>query len=145
MKSGDIVLMRQDMQNKFQSQFKSKFYKVLNKTGNIVLVESDHGVKYRRNVTHLKKFQERISDRQTSRENSYEPSAESETPVKIPREPDTEPHSSLTSPAPNGKNSVNVSERGIEISTSATPVKRYNLQSERERKIPEKFKDFVMK
>ena len=56
MKSGDTVLMKQDMQNKFQSQFKPKVYKVLNKTGNSALVESDQGVKYRRNVTHLKKF-----------------------------------------------------------------------------------------
>ena len=46
-KSRDDVLMKQDMQNKFQSQFKPKLYKVLNKTGNSVLVESDEGVKYR--------------------------------------------------------------------------------------------------
>ena len=142
-KSGDDVLMKQDMQNKFQSQFKPKLYKVLNKTGNSVLVESDEGVKYRRNVTHVKKFHKRTSDRQASR-------AEPELSVDISTEPDTEPYSSLTTPALNDQNSVNVPETGINepitnSSTSSTPVKRYNLRSERERKVPEKFKDFKMK
>ena len=42
-KIGDDVLIKQDMQNKFQSQFKPKLCKVLNKTGNSVRVESDEG------------------------------------------------------------------------------------------------------
>ena len=58
-KSGDTVLMKQDLENKFSTQFKPQPYTVLNKTGNSVLVQSDQGVKYRRNVTHLKKFHER--------------------------------------------------------------------------------------
>ena len=109
------------MQNKFQSQFKPKFYKVLNKIGNSVLVESDEGVKYRRNVMHVKKFHKRTSDRQASR-------AEPELSVDILTEPDMEPYSPLTTPAVNDQNSVNVPETGINepitnSSTSSTPVK----------------------
>ena len=123
-KSGDDVLMKQDMQNKFQSQFKPKLYKVLNKTGNSALVEPDEGVKYRRNVTHVKNFHKRTSDRQASR-------AEPGLSVDISTEPDAEPYSSLTTPALNDQNGVNVPETGINgpitnSSTSSTPVKRYN-------------------
>ena len=144
MKSGDTVLMKQDMQNKFQSQFKPNLFKVLNKTGNSVLVESDQGVKYRRNVTHVKKFHERTSDRQTSNENSYLPHSDREISVETSQEPITEPGPPLTALAPDDKNSVKVPENGIHSDSGSTPVKRYDLRSDRERTVPRKFRDFVM-
>ncbi|MCW4310601.1 MAG: DDE-type integrase/transposase/recombinase [Candidatus Thiodiazotropha endolucinida] len=144
LKPGDKVLMKQNMENKFQSQFKPQFYKVLHKTGNSVLVESDQGVKYRRNVTHLKKFHERTSDKPVSRENLNMPRSEPDLPIEIPREPDTNPHSLLSSPALNSRKSVNEPEMEKDSSLISTPVKRYNLRSERERRVPEKFKDYVM-
>ena len=93
----------------------------MNKIGNSILVESDEGVKYRRNVTHVKKFHKRTSDRQAS-------CAEPELSVDISTEPDTEPYSPLTTPALNNQNSVNVPETGINepvtnSSMSSTPVK----------------------
>ncbi|CAG2215581.1 unnamed protein product [Mytilus edulis] len=55
----DQVLVRQDRGNKMSTPFVPSPFKVVEKIGNSVLVESDQGVQYRRNVTHLKKFIER--------------------------------------------------------------------------------------
>ncbi|CAG2225151.1 unnamed protein product [Mytilus edulis] len=55
----DQVLVRQDRRNKMSTLFVPSPFKVVEKIGNSVLVKSDQGVQYRRNVTHLKKFIER--------------------------------------------------------------------------------------
>lgn len=82
-------------------------------------------------------------------DNSYS-HAEPEISVDIPREPDMEPLPLSTEPTLKDRSSVNVSETGIQepvtsSSTSTTPVKRQNFRTLKERKAPEKFKDFVMK
>ena len=125
--------MKQNLENKFSTQFKPQPYTVLNKTGNSVLVQSDQGVKYRRNVTHLKKFHER--------KNSSAPDirAQQEISADLPLpEPVSEPSLNLTAPAPNEQNSVNEPQ----IQTDTT--KPYNTRSAAERKVQERFKDFMM-
>ena len=56
---GDKVLLRRERENKLTPTFHSQPYEVKSKVGNSVLVQSPEGVQYQRNVTHVKKYQER--------------------------------------------------------------------------------------
>ena len=56
---GDTVLLRQERKNKLTPTFRPEPYRVLDKSGNSVVVESPDGVQYKRNSTHVKKFLER--------------------------------------------------------------------------------------
>ena len=58
-KEGDSVLLRQDRKKKLTPTFRQEPYRVLDKSGNSVVVESPDGVQYKRNSTHVKKFLER--------------------------------------------------------------------------------------
>lgn len=53
---GDKVLLKQARENKLSSMFETEPYKVLEKTGNAVILESAEGVTRMRNVAHMKKF-----------------------------------------------------------------------------------------
>ena len=55
---GDNVLLRQERDNKLSTLFKQLPFTVVQKNGNSDLVEAD-GVRYRRNVTHVKRYLER--------------------------------------------------------------------------------------
>ena len=57
--SGDKVIVKQDRENKMSTRFNPSPFKVVERNGNSVVVESDQGVQCRRNVTHLIKFHER--------------------------------------------------------------------------------------
>ena len=59
--AGDKVLVRQDKVNKFSTVFSPTPLTVLQKHGNSVLVESDSGVQYKRNVTSVKPYFEPLS------------------------------------------------------------------------------------
>ena len=54
LREGDIVLQRQERKDKFTAKFDHKPYRVLSIKGNAAVVERD-GVKYRRNISCLKK------------------------------------------------------------------------------------------
>ena len=58
-KEGDRVLLKQEQTNKLTSTFRPAPFRVLEKTGNSVVVDSPVGVQYERNSTHVKKFVER--------------------------------------------------------------------------------------
>ena len=58
-KEGDTVLLGQERKNKLTPTFRPEPYRVLDKSGNSVVVESPDGVQYKRNSTHVKKFLER--------------------------------------------------------------------------------------
>ena len=53
---GDRVLLKQCRRNKLETPFCPEAYKVVDKRGNEVTVQSSTGERYRRNVTHVKKF-----------------------------------------------------------------------------------------
>ena len=53
---GDIVVLQQRKENKLSSNFLSEPYKVIEKKGNSVQIESTEGVQKRRNVIHMKKM-----------------------------------------------------------------------------------------
>lgn len=53
---GDEVLVKQRKGNKLSTTFNPNPMKVLSKSGNSVVIKSNQGVVYQRNVHHLKKF-----------------------------------------------------------------------------------------
>ena len=53
-----MVLLRQEQKDTLMPTFRPEPYRVLDKSGNSVVVESLNGVQYRRNSTHVKKFLE---------------------------------------------------------------------------------------
>ena len=75
------MLLSQEKENKLSTQYKSSPFTVSKKSGNSVLVEAD-GVKYRRNVTHLKKYLER-DDHVYQETTQCPPSQESREPEKV--------------------------------------------------------------
>jgi hypothetical protein len=57
-KTGDIVLVKNAKpKNKLSPMFEDALYKVKNKDGNEVVVESEDGVQYRRNSAHVKRYE----------------------------------------------------------------------------------------
>ena len=57
--AGDQVLVKQDREHKLSTPFNASPFKVVDMNGNRAIVESNQGVQYKRNVTHLKKKDER--------------------------------------------------------------------------------------
>ena len=84
--SGDKVLVKQDRENKMSTRFNPSPFKVVERNGNSVVVESDQGVQYQRNVTHLKKFNERENT-------GFQDSVSLENPVLVLPENESSPES----------------------------------------------------
>ena len=53
---GDEVLLQQRKQDKFTTQFEPQPYKVVDRTGTQVTVQSQDGVTYKRNLAHTKRY-----------------------------------------------------------------------------------------
>lgn len=87
MKAGDTVLRKQDRTNKLIPTFKPETFRVLNKAGNSVAVESPDGVQYKRNSTHVKTFLERDSSPENHPSVST-PSSEKPDETKLPSQGD---------------------------------------------------------
>lgn len=68
--AGDEVLLKQSRENKLDTNFEPTPYKVIQKEGNAILIESD-GVRKMRNVSHVKKLEKPSKeDSQTSQRNN---------------------------------------------------------------------------
>lgn len=85
-------MIKQRKENKLSTNFGEVLYKITNKYGNEVTVTSSEGVKYKRNVTEVKKYQtgsEELDQQDTSRDDVAYSSANSET-SEIPLSPTRE-------------------------------------------------------
>ena len=60
MEVGDRLLLQQQNQNKLTPVFEADPYRVVDRCGNQVTVESPTGVRYKRNISHTKKYQEPV-------------------------------------------------------------------------------------
>ena len=133
MKAGDTVLLKQDRTNKLTPTFKPELFRVLNKAGNSVVVESPDGVQYRRNSTNVKKFLERDSSSENHSSVSI-PSSEKPDEPKLPIQGD-----GISKP---------LEETSMEpaIENTADPEQRDTAihRTTRKRTLPARFKDFVM-
>ena len=56
LQQGDQVLLKQNKRNMLDTHFHPEPYKVVDRKGSEVTVQSSTGERYRRNVTHVKKF-----------------------------------------------------------------------------------------
>ena len=59
LQEGDKVLVKQDVKNKLSTVFNPSQHTAVDKNGNSVTVESNQGVQYKSNITHIKKFNEK--------------------------------------------------------------------------------------
>uniref|UniRef100_A0A182I0X7 Integrase catalytic domain-containing protein n=1 Tax=Anopheles arabiensis TaxID=7173 RepID=A0A182I0X7_ANOAR len=83
---GDSVMLRNFETGKLEPKFKLQKFTVLEKKGNDTIVANEEGVRYRRSITHLRKFPSQF-------ENDIPPS-------KIPRPQQNNPEKPLTSDKP---------------------------------------------
>ena len=82
---GDKVLVKRDQPCKTDTPYNLQPYRVIQKTGNSVTIESPDGVSYERNTSHLKKFEELKTDDQV--------------PIPPPTPPPPLPEMRTTTPA----------------------------------------------
>ena len=96
-KERDRVLLKQKQTNKLTPSFRPEPFRVLEKTGNSVVVESPEGVQYKRNSTHVKKFIERDGPPEEDPSSHADDKYLKETvePVMAPAESTSEPGPSL--------------------------------------------------
>ncbi|XP_015748661.1 PREDICTED: uncharacterized protein K02A2.6-like [Acropora digitifera] len=159
---GDQVLVRQERKDKFSTQFNPTPHRVVSRTGNTVIVEAPGGTQYSRNTSHVKTFMmdDPVPTPETpsgSPDGIVEPTAVpsqvlSEPTPAVPATPQNEPPTRSTlsaqASAENGNEAVAV-RRDIAVdqatvpSTPATP--RLTQRPQRQRRPPERFKDYVLK
>ena len=159
---GDQVLARQERKDKLSTPFNPTPYRVVSKTGNSVIVEAPGGIQYSRNTSHVKRFM--MDDPVPTPEtpsgspdgivvSTAVPSQVlSEPTPAVPATPQNEPPTRSTlsaqASAQNGHEAVAV-RRDIVVdqatvpSTPATP--RLTQRPQRQRRPPERYKDYVFK
>ena len=153
---GDQVLVRQERKDKFLTPlFNPTPYHVVSKTGNSVIVEAPGGTQYSRNTSHVKRFM--VDDPAVSTPDAPSASPDEivvpttvpsqvsgELTSAVPATPQSEPPISSTlsaqASAENGNDAV---DRATVPSTPATP--RPTQRPQRQRRPPERYKDYVLK
>ena len=161
---GDEVLVRQEKKDKFSTPFNPSPFQVVSKTGNSVVIESQGGTQYSRNTSHVKKF---VSE--TPMSVIKAPSAvpgesavgdTSSVPTTIPSQasykltpvaPAT-PSIPLTRIAPLTRASVKNENEAVPLhkdvvvdqaTVPSTPARPRYERPQRQRTLPQKYKDFV--
>ena len=131
--AGDQVLVKQDREHKLSTPFNTSPFKVVEMNGNRAIVESNEGVQYKRNVTHLKKFYERecttMPDESPLSENEiFDENCETKLDADIGCYPERESNTELTSVSNDtGDENVIVKSRPV-----------------RNKKLPSRFEGFSM-
>lgn len=144
---GDKVLVKQQKKNKLSTPFKAKPAVVVNKNGSSVEIEDSDGVKYKRNVSHVKKFHQRekqseetvdanrsiepgvnrsgaSGENQSGEHRSIEPGGE-ECDNNIPEEPET-------------------NYKEVEPGETNKPITMMDTRPKRTIRLPKKFDDHVL-
>ena len=133
MKEGDTILLRQDWKNKLAPTFRPEPYRVLDKSGNSVVVESPVGVKYKRNSTHVKKFLQRSNV------------PECKMSLSPPISNSSTEHQAQPSVNESGKHSRETyTKKVVESAAEPDSIKDTASRPIRSRTLPARFKDFVM-
>ena len=112
---GDKVLVKQSRENKLSPNYRPEPMTVTNKQGSNVTVETNAGVQYDRNVTHVKKFVEKTSLEQSSSDQSV----------------DVDTDYMYDSCAPTETEHTDVTDEAY-------------IRPQRTKKIPVRFKDYIM-
>ncbi|XP_068716243.1 uncharacterized protein [Montipora foliosa] len=159
---GDQVLLRQERKDKFSTPFNPTSYRVVSRTGNSVIVENPGGTQYSKNTLHRSRFMmdDPVPTPETpsgSPDGIVVPTAVpsqvlSEPTPAVPATPQNESPTrstlSVQAGAENGNEAVAV-RRDIRVdqatvpSTQATP--RLTQRPQRQRRPPDRYKDYVFK
>ena len=133
MKEGDAVLLRQERKNKLTPTFRPESYRVLDKSGNSVVMESPDGVRHKRNSTHVKKFLGRSNV------------PECERPSSPPTSNSSNDHQAQRSVNESDEHSGETHTQTV-VESVAEPdsIKDTASRPIRSRTLPAWFKDFVM-
>ena len=123
-------MLRQERKNKLTPTFRLEPYRVLDKSGNIVVVESPDGVQYKRNSTHVKKFLERS--------NVLECEMSSSPPISN----SSNDHQAQRSV--NEHSGETHTQTAVDSAAEHDSIKDTASRPIRSRTLPARFKDFVM-
>ncbi|XP_052809259.1 uncharacterized protein LOC128237717 [Mya arenaria] len=165
-KEGDLVLVKQKKQDKLSTVFNSNSMSVVDKQGNSVIVESKEGVRYSRNVSHVKKFysndQSRESEKSKEVENvldnvknhlsvknnfSENKSVQSEKNVLNEYRVESGSNSNLENNQEAELTEIEQIENPVETEDVKSPTKTVAesfSRPSRVRKMPQKYSDFIM-
>ena len=135
LKEGDTVLLRQERKHKLTPTFRPEPYRVLDKSGNSVVVESPDGVQYKRNSTNVKKFLERSNAPECEMSLSPPISNSATERQAQPSVNETDEHSGETH-TQTVLGSAAEPDSVKDTATACRPI--------RSRTLPARFKDFVM-
>ena len=159
---GDQVLVRQERKDKFSTPFNPTPYRVVSKTGNSVIVEASSGTQYSRNTSHVKRF---MVDDPASAPVTLSASqggivvpttlpsqALSELTSVAPATSRSEPPAKSTLSAPAGTelgNEAVVAHGDVAIDRPTVPstpaTQSLTQRPQRQRRPPERYKDYVLK
>ena len=125
---GDDVLVCQEVRNKLDTPFHPTPHHVVARHGNQVTVESPEGVRYKRNTTHVKRFISTSATEPPSTLLSLEAdkSLDSTPSDYVPPAPVASPAKAVRTPV-------------------HSPTPELRTRPVRESKLPDKYKDFVVK
>jgi len=159
---GDQVLVRQEKKDKLSTPFNPVPFQVVSKTGNSVVVETPSGTQYSRNTSHVKKFIAPETPSASPKEQSVGPD-ETTVPTVIPSQVvsgstpvlpataldkyqiRTEP--SVQARAEHGYGTVPVCNDAVDdqATVPSIPATPRCERPQRQRRLPERYKDFVLK
>ena len=123
LETGDLVLLEKKKESKLSLSYESEPYKVTARYGDQIHIDSPQGVKYKRNLQHLKRFNQA----------SLDPDQGLETPTENPQD------EQVPTATPPSEGTEEASQRPSGEAEDTTP-----RRSGRVTKPPERFKDFVM-
>ena len=155
----DQVLVRQERKDKFSTPFNPTPYRVVSKTGNSVIVEAPSGTQYSRNTSHVKRFMgdDLVSPPGTPSASHDEIAMPTAVPSQVlseltsaaPATPESEPPTGSTLSAQTSAEDENeaVAARGdiaIDRVPRAPATPRLHQRPQRQRRPPERYKDYVL-
>ena len=150
LKEGDLVLLKQNKQNKLCAENESSPYSVVRKSGNSIAIKSKDDVRYKRNVTQMRKFYESddgINESENENVSFNDQYYNLDQGIEIQSDSSdldiNVPDSVLRNTA---TNTLEVTPTDVSIQTPQVvpPSPRADRPS-RERRLPARFNDFMMK
>ena len=147
LKEGDLVLLKQ---NKLCAESESSPYSVVRKSGNSIAIKSKDDVRYKRNVTQMRKFYESddgINESENENVSFNDQYYNSDQGIEIQSDSinlDINVPNSVSSNTAANTLEVTPTDVSIQTPRAVPPSPRADRPS-RERRLPARFKDFVMK
>ena len=142
--AGDKVLVRQDKVNKFSTVFSPRPFTVRQRYGNSVLVETDSGVQYKRNITAVKPYYQPLHSDHGITCNPNDNDLSNDNGIMYDqRSLGGELNNDPVVEVANGPSDVSEKQELPKQEVNQEPIVR--RRSDRVKKMPAKYGDFVLK